>query len=414
MLMHKSDNRGAGGHGRSKGAISSKRVWSGVACDFGLEGIAPASGLVPMHGMSDVLGVESEVSRLLRVKDLSVDDIYVLPDTSLNRKTMSFGAEWFYRVEKMLYLAFPMVRLSEPVQAIYDIAYKNGILTESGRLNPEKNIWNRSDPRNGQLVIDFFMELKSYYSSRVYQSLLRHREEQAAHNLESHLLLIDYLLVKHDKFRVVAHDLYLNKFMSSGEVIFLKNLFLNKMRFNISFIEDGYGYLWHFSFHISRGYYFRLFLFISARYISSHEKFSARLVKLWNDATNGLGVAEDCRNSRGELSRVGGIVDSGNKKSVEKIRSSVLYQIEKDKCLRVELPRKMHAFGHSEMCDLDGALLEKAWVRHLSAFPSGSSYTKISSKEDIFQRLHLALVKKNIAKDDWNNFSEVKGTINEI
>lgn len=392
-------------------SIPAKQIEKGVARDMGWERLIPANGFPLMLGMDDVLAVEREVPRLMRAKHLKLEESDFLSGAPPQGQKLAPSVEWYWRVANLLPVAFPMVRLSEPVQAVYELAREEGYLDENGNLLSDADIWRQRTPDGTQQALAFLEVLKAGYASRPYRDALRHREQQAEHNRERHLLLLDYLLVKHGCFRAIALDFYLDQGGGFGAahpgyslelVVQCRGHLFNNMRFMPVFREGGYGYLWHLSFHRLRGYYIRVFFFVAPGGLGENEKFLARASRAWWDVTGGLGACADCRKHPNELARVGGMVDANNEKSVKKMEKALVYQVEKDKRLRVMTQDKLHVFGHTEMAGLDKALLDRAWLRLFTA-SSKMTAELIAAQEARLQRLHLELAKKATLKADGLN-----------
>lgn len=390
----------------SRITIPPKHVEKGIARDIGWERLIPANGFPIMLGMEDVLAVEREVPRLIRAKSLTLSENDFPSGAPSQDKRLPLGVEWYWRVGNLLQVAYPMVRLSEPVQAVYELACRKGYLDECGGLLPNAEIWRRPTPEGVQQALEFLEALKAGYSSRAYRDALRHREEQVIHNRERHLLLLDYLLVKYGCFRVVAMDFYLDKGSGLGgihpgyhlsHVVQCRGHFFNNMRFSPVFREGVYGYLWHLSFNRLRGYYIRAFFFVAPGGFGVNEKFISRASRAWIEVTGGFGVCEDLRKHPNELARVSGTVDVKSEKSIRKMEKALLYQVEKDRRLRVMTPDKLHVFGHTEMADLGHAMLDRAWLRMLSSSPKMLAASS-AAQEARMQRLHLELVKRKVPR----------------
>lgn len=386
-------------------SIPSRHVEKGIARDLGWERIIPANGFPHMLGMDDVLAVERDVPRLIRAKCLTLSENDFSLEAPSQDMKLTLGVEWYWRVGNLLQVAYSMVRLSEPVQAVYALARKEGYLDERGNLLPAGDIWLRRTPDGIHQALTFLEALKAVYASRPYRDALRHREEQAEHNRERHFLLLDYLLAKYGCFRVIALDFYLgnrndfngvNHGYSLEHVVQCRGHLFNNMRFIPVFREGGYGYLWHLSFHRLWGYYVRAFFFMAPDGLGVNEKFITRVSRVWSEVTGGLGVCGDCRKHPNELARVGWMVDANNVKSIKKMERALVYQVEKDRCFRVVAPDKLHVFGHTEMADLNKSMLDRAWLSHFSS-SSKREPALIASQENRLQRLHLELVKRTIS-----------------
>lgn len=384
-------------------SIPARHIEKAVARDMGWERLMPANSFPLMLGMDDVLATERDMARLVRGKSLTLDERDFLTAASLHGQKLPLGVGWYWRVTNLLRVAWPMVRLSEPVQWVYELAREKGYLDESGRLLPAADILLRPAPDSIRLVQEFLQALRVLYSSGRYRDALRHRHEQAEHNLEQHLLLLDYYLVKYGRFRAIALDFSLDQKSTLGGIhhgYFLDNVvqcrghFFNNLRFSPFFREGGIGYLWHLSFHSQRGYYIRTIFFMAPDGLGGHEKFHARASRLWSDVTNGLGSCTDCRKHPNELARVGWMVDASNEKSVKRMDRALVYQIEKDKRFRIVTPDKRHVFGHTEMAGLEPSMLESAWGR-LYAASSSMGPALLASQQQRLRNLQRVFLKRS-------------------
>lgn len=382
--------------------IPPKQVEKGIARDMGWERLIPDNGLPLMLGMEDVLAVEREVPRLMRVKKLSLTETDLSSWAPSPDKKVAIEMEWYWHVGNLLQVANPMIRLSEPLEAVFYLARERGYLDSSGRLLPQAEIWRQPTQCGISQAREFLDELKAFYSTRTYQDTLRHREDQAVHNRGRHLLLLDYFLVKYGCFRVVAMDFYLDKRSAAGGihpgydlglVIQCRGHFFNNVRFSPAFSETVYGYLWHLSFHQLHGYYFRVIFFVTPRGFGGNEKFIARASRVWMEITGGNGVCVDTRKHPNELAQIYGTFDIKNEKSIKKLERALLYQVEKDKRLRVMSSGRLHMFGHTEMADISQVMLDRASLRMQSS-PSRNLAGPSAAQEDHLQRLYLEMAKK--------------------
>lgn len=370
-MPHNASVTSAGGAQVPQVSIPFGQIVKGIARDVGWECPLPGVSLPVMLGLDNILAVERHIPQLMRTKSLRLDmKAFTQKNTSTAKKAPP-GVEWYWRVGNLLGVAPSGVRLSEPVQAIYDVAVDKGFLSAEGRTLPAAEVWRTPTDDALPMAQEFFDSLKQYYGCRTFQEACRYRSEQAEHNLSQQLALTDYLLVEHEAVRVIALDFCLDSAHGYGDfprgfcqdlVIACRENFLDSIRFMSVFREMNHGYLWHVSFNRVFGYYIRFLFFGEPGGPGSHEKFVARASRVWQQVTNGIGCCIDLRKNPNELARVGGVVDGNNVRSVTKLQKAVTYQIEKDKRFRILGPKKLHVFGHSEMAGLDMALLQKAWM----------------------------------------------------
>ena len=366
--------------------IPSRKIEKGIAHDFGWEKIGPENNLSPISGLEDVLAIEKDVSGLIRAKNLKLNDKDLLPCVFPIAKKLKIGVKWHMHIAKLLTAVLSMVRLSEPVQAIYELAWEKSYWGRDGSLLPAADFWHNRSSESIQQALFFLHELKARYISQAYQDVLRYRENQAAYNLKKHLRLLDYLLMKYGCFHAIAMDFYLNKgLFSQGikPIIQCRRNFFDTLLFSKFFGEDGYDYAWHLSYNIALGYYIRVLSFIPQSGFGAYEKYYSRFSRIWLEATNGIGICRDCRYHPNEFANVSSVVNINDQVSIKKIKRFFVYQVEKDKRLRVIMPERLRVFGHSEMADLDTSRFNHKFPM---AFHSPSEMT--SAKTLHFDRLN--------------------------
>lgn len=326
--------------------LSQKRVWEGLAHDFGWFNAAKQLKRdFRIMGMNDMHMFEDDLHALFKADGVKLPASKAHAD---GKRAARPRHEDRLRVNIPLFLSLelPQARFSEPLQAVVELAGKR--MPERASGSGLVDAYWADDADDGLAkVLEFLTELKGHYQGDKFHNVMVDRELQVQAEFQRQEQVVDFILAQYQQVHVVVVDFGVRM----GPVFPGQSLrgpveetcrYLNCGAGLIQAIHgdpmlggDVYAYIHHVEVHQAAGPYIRGLYLLRPGDIGARDRFLARLWRTWQYLAGGAAWMADCRKHPNRLVAGLGRVSSRDQLSLKRLRAAIEFGACKDLLMHV-------------------------------------------------------------------------------
>lgn len=371
VLNNRNGSVGSAGS-KPSAPLSPKRAWDGLAHDYGWFNAAKQSKRdFRIMGMNDMHMFEDDLHALFKTDSVKLPASKAHAD---GKRAVRLRHEDRLRVNIPLFLALelPQARLSEPLQAVVELAGKRKPERASGSGLID-SYWADDADDGLAKVLEFLIELKGHYQGDKFHNVMVGRERQVQAEFQRQEQVVDFILAQYQQVHVVIVDFGVRMGavfpgQSHCDLIEVTRRNLNCGASLLQAIHgdpmlgsDVCGYIHHVEIHQVAGPYVRGLYLLRPGDIGARERFLARLWRAWQYLGGGAAWMADCRKHPNRLVAGLGRVSVRDQSSLKRLRAAIEFGACKDLL--------MHVGPLQEATFLSGCVMQQP----LNAIPARTS-----------------------------------------